>query len=48
VHALRGADAVHLAAAQATGGDLLLSADRDLWAAAQRCGVVTLELNDSA
>jgi predicted nucleic acid-binding protein len=48
VHALRGADAVHLAAAQATGSDLLLSADRDLCAAAQRCGMVTIELNDSA
>src|SRR5215469_12726429 len=29
-HALSGADAVHLAAARATGSDLLLSADRDL------------------
>lgn len=45
VHALRGADAVHLAAAQATGSDLLLSADRDLCAAAQRCGIATIELN---
>jgi uncharacterized protein len=46
VHALRGADAGHLAAAQATGSDLLLSADRDLCAAAQRCGMATVELND--
>ena len=45
-HSLRGADAVHLAAARATGSDLLLSADRDLCAAAQRCGIAVVELND--
>ncbi len=45
VHALRGADAVHLAAAQATGSDLLLSADRQLCAAAQRCGIGIVELD---
>jgi uncharacterized protein len=48
LHALNGADAVHLAAAQATGSDLLLSADRNLCAAAQRCGMATVELNDPA
>ena len=48
LHALSGADAVHLAAAQATGSDLLLSADRNLCAAAQRCGMGTIELNDPA
>lgn len=48
VHALRGADAVHLAAAGAMGSDLLLSADRDLCAAAWRCGMAIVELNDSA
>ena len=48
LHALSGADAVHLAAAQATGSDLLLSADRNLCAAAQRCGMATVELNDPA
>jgi len=48
LHALSGADAVHLAAAQATGSDLLLSADRNLCAAAQRCGMATIELNDPA
>jgi predicted nucleic acid-binding protein len=48
VHALRGADAVHLAAAQVTGSDLLLSADRDLCAAAQRCGIAIAELDDPA
>jgi len=47
-HALSGADAVHLAAARATGSDLLLSADRDLCEAAHRCGMATVELNDSA
>lgn len=46
VHALRGADAVHLAAARAAGSDLLLSADRELCAAARRCGIATIELND--
>jgi hypothetical protein len=47
VHALRGADAVHLAAAQATGSDLLLSADRQLCAAAQRCGLGTIDLDQA-
>jgi uncharacterized protein len=46
VHALRGADAVHLAAAQATGSDLLLSSDSDLCTAAQRCGIAAVDLND--
>jgi predicted nucleic acid-binding protein len=46
VHALRGADAVHLAPAQATGSDLLLSADIDLSSAARRCGIAIVELND--
>jgi uncharacterized protein len=45
VHALRGADAVHLAAAQASGSDLLLSADRQLCAAAQRCGIGIIDLD---
>jgi uncharacterized protein len=45
IHALRGADAVHLAAAQATGSDVLLSADRDLCAAAVRCGIGIIDLN---
>jgi uncharacterized protein len=44
-HALRGADAVHLAAAQATGCDLLLSADRKLCEAAQRCGIGIIDLD---
>lgn len=48
VHALRGGDAVHLAAAQATGCDLLLSADLDLCAAAQRCGLAVVDLNETA
>jgi uncharacterized protein len=48
VHALSGADAVHLAAAQATGSDLLLSSDRDLCAAAQRCGIAVVDLNEPA
>ena len=47
VHALGGADAAHLAAAQAAGSDLLLSADRELCAAAQRCGIAIIELNDA-
>ncbi|HSR23270.1 MAG TPA: type II toxin-antitoxin system VapC family toxin [Candidatus Eisenbacteria bacterium] len=47
VHALRGADAVHLAAAQATGSDLLLSADRQLCAAAQRCGLGVIDLDQA-
>jgi len=46
LHALSGADAVHLAAAQETGSDLLLSADRSLCTAAQQCGMATVELND--
>lgn len=45
VHALRGADAVHLAVARAAGCDLLLSADVALCTAAQRCGIATLDLN---
>jgi predicted nucleic acid-binding protein len=45
LHALRGADAVHLAAAQVTGSDLLLSADRQLCAAARRCGLGIIDLN---
>jgi predicted nucleic acid-binding protein len=48
VHALRGADAVHLAAARAAGSDLMLSADRDLCAAARRCGIATIDLHDPA
>ena len=47
-HALRGADAVHLAAAQASGCDLLLSADVALCQAAERSGMATLELNTAA
>jgi uncharacterized protein len=47
VHALRGADAVHLAAAQATGSDLLLSADRQLCAAAKRCGFGVIDLDNA-
>jgi predicted nucleic acid-binding protein len=45
VHALRGADAVHLAVAQAAGCDLLLSSDVALCSAAERCGMSTLDLN---
>jgi len=48
VHALRGADAVHLAAARATGCDLMLSADMALCAAADRCGMAIVELNEAA
>ena len=47
VHALRGADSVHLAVAQATGCDLLLSADLALCAAAERCGMATVDLNEA-
>lgn len=47
VHALRGADAVHLAVAQASGCDLLLSADLALCAAAERCGMATVDLNEA-
>ncbi len=47
VHALRGADAVHLAVAQATGCDLVLSADVALCAAAERCGMAVLDLNEA-
>ena len=47
-HPLRGAGAVHLAAAQATGSDLLLSSARGLCAAAQRCGITIVELDDRA
>ena len=43
-HALHGADAVHLAVAQAAGCDLLLSADVALCAAAERCGLATVDL----
>lgn len=45
VHALRGADAVHLAAAQATGCDVLLSAHTALCAAARRCGMAIFDLS---
>ena len=45
VHALRGVDAVHLAAAQATGSELLLSADRQLCAAAQQYGIAIIDLD---
>ena len=47
LHSLRGADAVHLAAAQAAGSDVLLSADLDLCAAARRCGIAIVDLNES-
>jgi uncharacterized protein len=47
LHALRGADAVHLAVAQATGCDLLLSADVALCAAAERCGIAVVDLNEA-
>lgn len=46
-HALRGADAVHLAVAQATGCDLLLSADAALCAAARRSGMAIVDLSPS-
>jgi uncharacterized protein len=45
IHALRGADAVQLAAARVTSCDLLLSADIDLCAAAERCGLAVVNLN---
>jgi predicted nucleic acid-binding protein len=47
VHALRGADAVHLAVAQAAGCDLLLSSDIALCAAAVRCGMAVVDLNET-
>jgi uncharacterized protein len=46
-HALRGADAVHLAVARATGCDLVLSADVALCAAAERCGMAVVDLNEA-
>lgn len=48
LHGLRGADAVHLAVAEATGCDLLLSADVALCVAAERCGMATVDLNGSS
>jgi predicted nucleic acid-binding protein len=47
VHALRGADAVHLAVAQTTGCDLVLSADIALCAAAERSGMAIVDLNEA-
>lgn len=45
LHSLRGADAVHLAAAHASGCDVLLSADDALCQAAGRNGMATIDLN---
>src|SRR4051794_37802570 len=42
VHALRGDDAVHLAAALITGADLFASADRRLCLAARNAGIHVL------
>jgi predicted nucleic acid-binding protein len=46
-HALRGADAFHLAAARAAGCDLVLTADIALSAAAERCGMAVIDLNQA-
>lgn len=37
---------MHLAAAQATGCDLLLSADEALFTAAKRCGIDVVNLDE--
>jgi predicted nucleic acid-binding protein len=44
-YGLRGCDAVHLAGAEASGCELLVSGDRDLCEASLRCGLAVLDLN---
>lgn len=44
-HRLRGYDAVHLAAAEASGCGLLVSADRELCRASVERGIAVLDLN---
>ena len=44
IHALRGYDAVHLAAALLIGADALVSADSDLLTAAAAVGLPTVDV----
>jgi len=44
IHALRGYDAVHLAAALLIGADALVSADNDLLTAAAAVGLPTVDV----
>jgi predicted nucleic acid-binding protein len=48
IHHLRGYDAVHLAAAEVSGSDLLVSADDALCRAGRRLGMAVLNLNGRA
>lgn len=45
-YALRGYDAVHLAGAEASGCQVLVSADRDLCRASLECGLAVLDLTE--